>query len=209
MNDSKCKICRRLGSKLFLKGEKCLSVKCPLTRKPYPPGQKKKRRTASSSEYSKELKEKQKFKKFYHLKEKQFRNYVKKALGSGGKRENADVLLVKMLESRLDNVVFRLGFASSRLAGRQMVSHGFILINEKPINIPSYLVKKGDKIKIKPTFSKKNIFKDLPLTLKKQKPPQWLKLDVGKLEGEVIGEPTLEELALPTEIPIIFEFYSK
>src|SRR4030042_2070472 len=207
MNDSKCKICRRLGVKLFLRGERCLSPKCPMVRKPYPPGQKGKRRPRPLSEYGKELKEKQKLRNWYNLKEGQFKNYVKAALGKRGK-EDAAALLIKTLERRLDNVVFRLGFDSSRAAARQIVSHCHILVNEKPINIPSYLVKKGDKIQIKTGSAKKGISRNLPSILKKHTPPSWLSLEAEKLEGKVKNLPTIEEAAPPAEISSIFEFYS-
>ena len=209
MEDSKCKICRRIGVKLFLKGEKCFGQKCPLVRKPYPPGPKTKRRLKAISEYGKELREKQKLKRWYNLEEKQFKNYVKKVLGARGKVEDAAALLIKILESRLDNVVFRLGLASSRKASRQLVSHRHILVNGKPIDISSYLVKKGDVIKIKPSSSKKNIFKNLPQVLKKYKTPSWLELSAQNLEGKVKDTPNLEEAAPPAEISSIFEFYSK
>lgn len=195
--------------KLFLRGEKCLSPKCPMVRKPYAPGQKGKRRPNPLSEYGKELREKQKLKNWYNLKETQFKNYVKSALGKTGKAEDTAAFLIKTLERRLDNVVFRLGFVSSRPAARQLVSHRHILVNEKPINIPSYLVEKGDKIKIKPGSSKKGMAKNLIPALKKHTPPSWLEVEPEKLEGKVINLPTIEEAAPPAEISSIFEFYSK
>ena len=208
MVNSKCKTCRRLGVKLFLKGEKCLSPKCPIIRKPYPPGQKGKRRIVALSEYGKELREKQKLKNWYNLKERQFRKYVKEILE---RREKVDAAtqFIKTLESRLDNVVFRLGFSSSRAQARQLISHRHFLVNDKIINLPSYLVKKGDKIKIKPVAQKKLIFQNLATLLKKYKTPSWLELNVEKLEGKVIGEPSLEEALPPVEISAIFEFYSR
>lgn len=209
MINSKCKICRRLGVKLFLKGEKCLSPKCPMVRKPYPPGQKGKRKLKALSEYGKELKEKQKLKNWYNLRENQFRKYVKETLAKRGKVEDATSLLIKTLESRLDNVVFRLGFASSRSQARQLVSHSHFLVNGKVINIPAYQVKKGDKIIIQAAARKKNIFQNLPTLLKKYKAPAWLELNIEKLEGKVIGEPSLEEAAPPVEISAIFEYYSR
>ena len=209
MNYSKCRKCRRLGTKLFLKGEKCLSPKCAMIKKPYPPGQKGKRRISSLSEYGKELKEKQKLKNFYNLSEKQFRNYIEKVFQARGKVEDAETLLIRILESRLDNVVFRLGFATSRAKARQLVSHRHFLLNDKIINIPSYLVKSGDKITLKPASVKKNIFKDLSSILKKQQPPFWLELNINKLEGKVIGQASLEEAAPPVEISLIFEYYSR
>ena len=209
MVNSKCKICRRLGVKLFLKADRCLLSKCPMVKRPYPPGQKRKRKKGAPSEYGKELREKQKLKNWYHLRERQFKNYVKEVLEKKGKIENADEVLIKNLESRLDNVVLRLGFTTSRAQARQLVSHGYFLVNGKPTNIPSRRLKKGDVVSLKPQKEKKNIFKNLKNLLKKNKPPKWLQLDVEKLEGKVIGEPSLEEVAPPVEIPVIFEFYSR
>jgi len=214
MENSKCKICRRLGVKLFLKGERCFSPKCPMVKRPYPPGQKRKRRFSPPSEYSKELREKQKLKNWYNLTERQFKNYVKKVLARRGRVQDPEVLLIKTLESRLDNVVFRLGFAISRIQAKQLVSHGYFLVNGKPVNFSAYQVKKEDIISLKPQKIKKTRVptgwvQNLKNLLKKHKPPNWLKLDAEKLEGEVIGEPTLEEAAPPVEISIIFEYYSR
>jgi small subunit ribosomal protein S4 len=180
-----------------------------MIRKPYPPGPKAKRRVRALSEYGKELKEKQKLKNWYNLEERQLRKYVKEILKARGKVVDAESALIKILESRLDNVVFRLGFAPSRTAARQMVSHRHFMINNKPINIPGYLVKKDDKISINPGSAKKTIFQKLPTLLKKHNPPSWLKLDTKNLEGKVIVSPNLEEAASPAELSSIFAFYSK
>jgi small subunit ribosomal protein S4 len=180
-----------------------------MVKKAYPPGQKGKRRTRSLSEYGKELREKQKLKNWYNLKERQFRKYVKEVLEKRGKVGNAATRLVQTLESRLDNVVFKLGFASSRRKARLLISHRHFLVNGKTINITSYLVKKGDKIKIRPVSSKKTVFQNLPTTLKKYETPAWLELNIEKLEGKVTGLPTLEEAAPPVEISSIFEYYSR
>ncbi|GAI33991.1 unnamed protein product [marine sediment metagenome] len=177
-----------------------------MVKKAYPPGQKGKRRVKALSEYGKELREKQKLKNWYNLKERQFRKYVKEALE---KREDAGTMLIKILESRLDNVVFRLGFASSRRLAQQLISHRHFLVNDKVINIPSYLVKKGDKIKIRPSSSKKTVFQNLSTVLKKYETPAWLELNIEKLEGKVVGRPSLEEVAPPVEISSIFEYYSR
>ena len=209
MINSKCKICRRLGIKLFLKGERCLSPKCPMVKRPYPPGQRRKKPVRSSSEYGKELREKQKLKNWYNLRERQFRKYVREVLEKRGKVEDAPTLLIRILESRLDNVIFKLGFSSSRAKAKQLVSHGHFLVNNKSVDIPSYQVKKGDKILLKPNSRKKNNFQNLSTILKKYQPPSWLSLDSEKLEGEVMGEPSLDEAAPPTKISSIFEFYSK
>ncbi|MDO8265087.1 MAG: 30S ribosomal protein S4 [Candidatus Parcubacteria bacterium] len=209
MLDSKCKICRRSGTKLFLKGDKCFSAKCALTRRPYGPGMKTKKRKKAPSEYGKELGEKQKVKGWYNLRERQFKKYVKEILEKRGKVENTSSLLVQKLEMRLDNTVFRLGFASSRSAAKQMVTHGHLYINGKLTDVPSRQMKKGDKISIKPFSKDKAIFKNLAATLKKYQVPSWLELDKDKLEGKVIGLPTPEETALPAEISAIFEYYSR
>ncbi len=180
-----------------------------MVRRAYPPGIRGKRRKRGITEYGKELKEKQKIKNWYYLKEKQFKKYVKELLKKRAKTENIAALLIKKLESRLDNVVFRLGFSSSRIQARQFVSHNHFLVNGKRTNTPSCQVRKGDKISLNPKSRKKNVFQNLPAVLKKYKPPSWLKLNVGKLEGEIIGEPSLEETAPPAEISSIFEFYSR
>ncbi len=210
MQNSKCKICRRLGMKLFLKGERCLTQKCPMVKRSYPPGQKKKRRIRAPSEYGKELREKQKLKKWYNLGERQFRKYVKEILESPpGEKKDVLTLLIKTLESRLDNVIFRLGIAASRSQARQLISHGHFLVNSKAVNNPGYLVKKGDKIRIFPSSRKKIIFQNLPTLLKKRELPSWISLDVEKLEGKVIGTPSLEEAVPPAEVSLIFEYYSR
>lgn len=209
MTTDKCKICRRLGDKLFLKGERCLSPKCAMVRKPYSPGQKKKRRPGQLSEFGKELKEKQKLKNWYNLGERQFRKYVKDVLKQQSRTEDAGTRLIQVLESRLDNVVFRLGFASSRSQARQFVSHHHFLVNDRVVDVPSFLFSKGDKIKIRPSSLKKNMFKDLPTTIKKHTAPSWLSLNPSKLEGEVKSLPTFEEAAPPVEVSAIFEFYSR
>ncbi len=209
MTNSKCKICRRLGVKLFLRDERCLSQKCPMVKRPYPPGQKRKRKPSPLSEYGKELREKQKLKNWYNLKEAQLKKYVKEVLKSRGKIEDPVSLLIELLENRLDNVVFRLGFAASRSQAKQLVSHSYFLVNGRAVNIPSYQVKKDDIITLKPQKLKKNIFRNLSFKLKKQKIPSWLKLDIEKLEGKVIARPSLEEAVPPVEISSVFEYYSR
>ncbi|MDI6883164.1 MAG: 30S ribosomal protein S4 [Patescibacteria group bacterium] len=206
-----CKICRRLGQKLFLKGEKCFSPKCPLIRKPYQPGQKRKRtgKKGGVSEYGKELREKQKVREYYGIEERQFRRYIKEILKKRGKIEDTAFELIKRLEKRLDNVVLRLGFSRSRRQARQLVSHNYFLVNKKPVNIPSFGVKKGDVISLKPKKKEKQFFKGLSLYIKQVQPPSWLRLDKEKMEGKVIGEPNLEEAGAPAEISSIFEFYSR
>ncbi len=209
MAENKCKICRRVGTKLFLKGDRCFSQKCALVRRSYPPGQKGKRRRRNVSEYAKELQEKQKLKRWYHLREKQFRNYVQEVLEKRGQIEDTGAFLIKKLESRLDNVVFRMGFAPSRIQARQLVSHGHFLVNGRKTDVPSYQIKKGDVISLKDKSRKRDVFKNLSVILKKKTPPSWLKISASKMEGEVVGEPSLEEVSPPAEISAIFEFYSR
>jgi len=180
-----------------------------MVKRSYPPGFRGKRRRRTFSEYAKQLSEKQKLKNWYNLKEYQFKRYVKKVLEKRGKIGDTQDLLIKKLEKRLDNVIFRLGFASSRPEARQLVAHGHFLVNGKKVNISSYQIKKGDKIKISPLSQKKIIFQNLPLILKKYQPPSWLKLDVKKLEGKVVGEPSFEEASPSAEVSAIFEFYSR
>ncbi|NQU82622.1 MAG: 30S ribosomal protein S4 [Parcubacteria group bacterium] len=209
MNQNICKTCRRLRQKIFLKGEKCLSPKCPMVKRPYPPGIQKKRGGFRMSEYGKELIEKQKLKKYYGLKEKQFRNCIKDVMQKRGGEEDAALALIKKLEKRLDNVVFRLGLARSRKEAREFVSHSHFLVNSKPVNIPSFVIKKGDIISVKESKKKNVFFKTLKMMLKNYQTPAWLKLDKEKLEGKVAGEPSLDELDSPVDIPSIFEFYSR
>ena len=196
-------MCRRLGIKL------CTSVKCPIVKRPYPPGQKGKRRTRALSEYGKELREKQKLRTWYNLQEKQFKKYAKDILSLKQRKEDAATLFIRKLENRLDNVVFRLGFASSRRQARQLISHGHIKVNGKIIDIASFEARKGDIIEVDQKSKSKNIFKDVLIVLKKHQPPSWLKLDAEAFKGEVMGQASLEEAAPPAEISLIFEFYSK
>lgn len=177
-----------------------------MIRKPYPPGIKGKRKIKTMSEYGKELREKQKLKNWYNLTESQFCNYIKKFLRSRTKIENPVESFIKILESRLDNVIFNLGFTVSRPQARQMISHGLFLINKKTINIPSYQTKKGDIITLKQKNLK--IIKDIKERLKKYTTPEWLSMDIEKLEGKIIEDPLIKNFP-PVEILSIFEYYSK
>lgn len=209
MRNNNCKTCRKLGQKIFLKGERCFTQKCAMTKRAYTPGPQKKRKKGTPSGYKKSLEEKQTLKNWYGLSERQFKKYVKETLSKIGKSENIAEEFVKKLEKRLDNVVFRLGFAKSRPSARQLVNHGYFLVNSKPVKIPSFIVEKDDVISIKESKKKKLIFKDISVQLKGKEPPLWLKLDKEKLEGKVVGEPNLEEANIPIEISLVFEFYSR
>jgi len=202
-----CTKCRREGEKLFIKGEKCSSPKCPLTRKSYGPGQHGSTFTRRRvSEYGEQLREKQKVKRIYNVREKQFRNYFKKAAKSGGIRGE---MLLRLLEKRLNNVIFRLGFTDSRSAARQMVSHGHITVNDKKVNISSFQVKINDVIALSPKFKKNDNVKIISERLQLYKTPSWLKLDAKKIEGKVVSEPKREEMDANINESLIVEFYSR
>jgi len=209
MRYDQCKTCRRLGQKLFLKGDRCFSQKCAMVKRAYAPGPQKKRRGGSPSAFKKSLEEKQTLKKWYGISERQFKRYAEESLEKMGKVENVAEEFIKKLEKRMDNVIFRLGIAKSRAQARQLVSHGYFLINGKPVNIPSYSIKKGDVISIKEHKKQKGIFKELTPQLRKYEAPVWLSLNKEKLEAKAIGDPNLEEVNAPAEISLIFEFYSR
>ena len=175
----------------------------------YAPGPQKKRRGGTPSEYKKSLEEKQTLKKWYGLSERQFKKYVKETLAKMGKVDDVSAELIRRLEKRLDNVIFRLGFAKSRVQARQLVSHGYFLINGKPVNIPSYEVEKDDSVAVKENKKTKGVFKELANELKRKEVPAWLSLNKDKLEAKTIGEPNLDEVKPPAEISLIFEFYSR
>jgi len=206
MINSKCKKCRRAGQKLFLKGERCFSQKCAMIRKPYIPGLHGKSRRKRISEYGQQLIEKQKVRHVYGVSEKQFKNYFKEIVNQKGNKEE---LLVSKLESRLDNVVFRLGWAQSRALARQLVNHGHILVNKRKMDIPSYQAKKEDVIKIKEKSRKLAPFSDLKTTVKKYEVPSWLSLDKQKLIGKIINQPKIADIGKVGEIGMIIEYYSR
>ena len=202
--DSVCRMCRREGTKLFLKGEKCFSSKCAQQNRPTPPGQHGQARQRKASEYGLQLREKQKAKRFYGLLETQFRNLFDKAAKRKGM--TGENLLI-MLESRLDNVVFRMGFASSRKEARQLVNHGHFTVNGKKVDIPSFEVKAGDVIKVKEKSTSSPKFKEIKeMTISV---PSWITVDVDKLEGKVVALPKREDIDTPIEEHLIVELYSK
>ena len=201
--DANCRLCRREGTKLFLKGDRCYSTKCAMEKRSYAPGQHGQGRS-KASDYALQLREKQKTKRFYGLQEAQFRNLFEKADRKAG--ITGENLLV-LLETRLDNVVFRLGFASSRKEARQLVSHGHFTVNGKKVNIPSYTVKAGDVIKVKEKSTNSPKFKEvkeMTITV-----PEWITVDVEKLEGKVLSIPTREQIDTPVAEHLIVELYSK
>lgn len=196
MNLAACRKCRREGEKLFLKGDRCKSAKCALVKRAYAPGPHGQKRT-KLSEYGKQLREKQKAKRTYGMREQQFANYFKKA--SKNKEATGEILL-QLLERRLDNVVFRIGFAPSRKAARQFVLHGHVLVNGKKVNIPSYIVSEKEKIEPKT----KEGFK-----LLKSEIPSWIDFKQKDLVAQITKLPTREELPQEINESLIVEFYSR
>ncbi len=202
----KCKYCRREGVKLFLKGDRCFSGKCALVKRNYPPGVHGPKRLTRLTVYGRQLREKQKLKRMYGLLEKQLKLYFQKSIKQKG--ETGDNL-VRLLEMRLDNVVYRLGFAKSRATARQLVNHGHFLVNGKKVNIPSYQVKVGDVVSLKPSSKDLKIFVNLEKQLNKKETPEWLLPDPTKLAGKVVAVPSKDDLKQIFDIKAVVEFYSR
>ena len=203
--DEQCRICRREGQKLFLKGSRCYTDKCSISRRNYAPGQHGQKR-AKLSEYGTQLREKQKTKSYYGVGEKQFRGYFEMASNKKGVTgEN----LLQILESRLDNVVYRLGFGTSRAQARQLVNHGQFEVNVKKVYIPSYLVKAGDVIAVR-EIKKENITIKANVEANSARPvPAWLEFNNETLSGKVIRLASREDVDIPVEEHLIVELYSK
>ena len=203
--DSVCKLCRREKQKLFLKGQKCYTEKCPIEQRNYPPGQHGLSRRSKVSEYGVQLREKQKIKRSYGLLETQFRNYFEKATSQKGRTgEN----LIKLLERRLDNVVFRLGFASSRKQARQLITHRHIIVNNVPVDIPAYLLKAGDIIQIKDKSKKLDAIHH-SLKRVKDNTYGWLTVDKATLSGTFLQIPERADVPLNANEQLVVELYSK
>ena len=203
--DEQCRICRREGQKLFLKGSRCYTDKCSVTRRNYAPGQHGQKRT-KLSEYGTQLREKQKTRSFYGVGEKQFRKYFEMAYAKKG---ITGTNLLQILESRLDNVVYRLGLGTSRPQARQIVTHGNIEVNGRKVDIASYLVKPGDVISIREIRRDNKLIKENIEAGAKRPVPEWLDLDVKNYSAKVLRAVTREEIDLPVEEQLIVELYSK
>ena len=203
--DEQCRICRREGQKLFLKGSRCYTDKCSISRRNYAPGQNGQKRK-KLSEYGTQLREKQKTKSFYGVGEKQFRKYFDIASNTKGK--TGEVLL-QLLESRLDNVVYRLGFGSSRAQARMLVTHGTFEVNGKKVDIASYLVKPGDVIAVREIKKDNGTIKNNIEENASRPVPEWLEKDAEKLSGKVVRLAAREDIDLPVEEHLIVELYSK
>lgn len=201
----KCKKCRREGKKLFLKGERCNTGKCAIVKRNYPPGMQHKG-MKKTTEYGMQLREKQQAKRIYGLSETQFKNYFKRSIRekseTGGK-------LLELLEMRMDNAVYRLGFARSRKEARQLVRHGFFEIDGKKANIPSIEVKVNNKLNLKKLKAGKKIMLNLNDKIDPGKIPSWLAFDAKSREGKVVSKPTVEEVNPQFDLKAIVEFYSR
>ena len=202
---SVCRLCRREGAKLFLKGSRCLTEKCAIDRREYPPGQHGQRRPRVS-EYRIQLREKQKLKRIFGLQEAQFRGVFYKAERKQGVTGE---LLLQLLERRLDNVVYRLGLAASRNEARQLVTHGHFLVNGRKVDIPSYLVRIGDVIAVKERSKKLVSFERAIATIDARTIPQWLEVDKTQYRGEVKALPMPDDIALPVNAQLVVELYSR
>lgn len=205
-NAAKCKVCRRSGEKLFLKGERCYTAKCGVIRRAYPPGQQGKARRVRLTDYGLQLREKQKIRRNYGILERQFVNYVKDAVSQKG---NSVEILLSALERRLDNVVYRAGLASSRRSARLLVNHGHFKVDGKRMDIPSYQVKVGQVVSVKESSKKSNYFKNLGEQPAKIEIPSWFVLNFGKLEIKIVSEPTSKEVMLVADIKPVIEYYSR
>ncbi|AEH45351.1 ribosomal protein S4 [Thermodesulfatator indicus DSM 15286] len=203
----RCRLCRREGMKLFLKGDRCYTDKCAFERRSYPPGQHGQAQIrAKRSDYGIRLREKQKVKRIYGVSEKQFAKYFDRADRMKGQTGHN---LLQLLERRLDNVVYRLGFASSRMQARQMVAHGLFKVNGRNVDIPSYLVKPGEVIELKEKYRQNARIQENLEAAVRRGIPQWLELDADNFKGTVKALPTREDITMPIQEQLIVEFYSR
>ena len=205
---SKCKLCRREGEKLFLKGDRCYSPKCAFERRSYAPGMHGRSRSfrRKTSDYGVQLREKQKARRIYGVLERQFRRYFSVAQKHKGL---TGANLLQMLERRLDNVIYRMGLAASRDQARQLVLHGHFELNGRRVRTPSMLVKTGDVISVRERSRKMGYFKDLPSSLEHVTAPEWLSLDADNLQGAVRSLPSREQIDVPVTEQLIVEYYSR
>jgi small subunit ribosomal protein S4 len=201
-----CKLCRREGMKLFLKGDRCLSPKCAIERRNTRPGQHGAARGRKMSGYALQLREKQKVRRTYGVLERQFRRYYDIAASQPGKTSDH---LLHLLEMRLDNAVYRLGFADSRAQARQLVTHGHFQVNGRKTDIPSAILKPGDEVAVRESHRGNEYFKTRELMLSQKGVPPWLRLDVATLSGRILALPTRQELELPFDEALVIEYYQR
>ena len=201
-----CRLCRREGMKLFLKGERCYSEKCAIEKRNVPPGQHGRSRKAKMVGYGVQLREKQKVKRTYGVLENQFRRYFEAADRQKG---ITGELLLQMLERRLDNVIYRLGFTTSRPQARQLVRHGHFTINGRKVDIPSYAVRQGDTVAVRPSSNQNPTIVHAMEEVKGRGIPAWLSFDASAISGRIVSMPTREQINLPVQEQLIVELYSK
>ncbi|MDR7482684.1 MAG: 30S ribosomal protein S4 [Armatimonadota bacterium] len=201
---SVCRLCRREGMKLYLKGEKCYTEKCPVHKRPQPPGMHGVSRR-KMSEFGVRLREKQKLRRIYGLLETQFKNYFERAATAKGV---TGTRLLQLLETRLDNVVYRLGFAASRKEARQLVAHGHVAVDGRRVTIPSYQVRPGQVVAPSQPAAMPPRMKELA-TMPGRRPPSWLEFDAARLTGRVLALPAREEIDVPVQEQLIVEYYSR
>jgi len=203
--DALCRLCRRESEKLFLKGDRCYTDKCAIERRKYPPGVHGPRRK-KVSDYGLQLREKQKVRQTYGILERQFKRYFYSAEKNKGVTGS---ILLQLLESRLDNVVYRLGFASNRRQARQLISHGHFTVNGRRVNIPSYLVRAGDIVGPRDGSKKLTVLQDSIAKAGHRESPSWIEVDLNELKGKILHLPSREEIPLPVQEQLIIELYSK
>jgi small subunit ribosomal protein S4 len=203
--ESVCRLCRREGAKLFLKGTRCYTKKCSFERRPTPPGQHGVRRR-KMGDFGIQLREKQKVRRVYGVLERQFRNYFREAQTHAGVTGE---WLLQSLETRLDNVVFRLGFAASRAQARQLVAHGHFAVNGVPTDVPSFAMKPGDRVEVRESRRSRPVFKVIRETLRSHQAPEWLSLDAAKLSGSMASLPRRDQMPLDLSEQLVVEYYSR
>ncbi len=204
--DGKCRQCRREGIRLYLKGERCYSDKCALERKAYPPGEHGQSRRMKITPYGQQLREKQKARRIYGIMERQFRNYFAKAEHRQGVTGE---ILLQMLETRLDNVVYRMGIAPSRNAARQLVRHGHVQVNGRKVDIPSFSLRPGDTVSIKEKSKSLAVVKDTVANRRRTEMQEWLDFDEKAISGRLLQLPNRDQIPVPLQEKLIVELYSK
>jgi small subunit ribosomal protein S4 len=200
-----CRLCRREGAKLFLKGARCYTKKCAFERRPSPPGQHGVRRR-KVGDFGLQLREKQKVRRVYSVMERQFRNYFREASTHTGVTGEA---LLQFLELRLDNIVFRMGLATSRAQARQLVSHGHLAVNDRPTNVPSFRLKPGDRVAVRESHKAREPFKIARETLRSHQPPEWLSVDPASLSATINTPPPRDQMPLDLNEQLVVEYYSR
>ncbi|MDZ7704931.1 MAG: 30S ribosomal protein S4 [Trueperaceae bacterium] len=201
-----CKLCRREGTKLYLKGDRCYSAKCAIEKRPYPPGQHGQRRSRKMSDYGIRLREKQKLRRFYGMSEKQFSNLFEEAARRPGATGQ---VFLSLLESRLDSVVYRLGIASSRAQARQLINQGHIALNDRRLDIASHILDPGDVVTVRPQAKSFGLIRENIEANRRRKLSPWLEFDADNLKGTFVRQPAREDIVVPVNELQVIEYYSR